>query len=48
MGKDLEKLKQYQAEKEAKETRDALRKEKEETRIAREKVKEQIQKDRYA
>ncbi|KAF6018647.1 UBXN4 [Bugula neritina] len=48
MGKDLEKLKQYQAEKEAKETRDALRKEKEETRIAREKVKEQIQKDREA
>ena len=46
MGKDLTKLKDFQAEREARETREAIRKEKEETRIAREKVKEQIRRDR--
>lgn len=42
----MNKLKEFKAEQEAKETREALRKEKEETRKAREKVREQIAKDR--
>lgn len=46
MGQDLEKLKQFQAEQEAKEAREAIRKEKEETRAAREKVRQQIEADR--
>lgn len=48
MGQDLNKLKDFKAEREAKETRESIRKEKEETRLAREKVREQIQRDRSA
>lgn len=46
MGQDLNKLKEFKAEQEARETRDSIRKEKEETRLAKEKVREQIQRDR--
>ena len=45
-GKDVQKLRQQQAEQEQIETAKNLRKEREEARLAKERVKEQIARDR--